>query len=110
MKEQRKFVLSGAITGHEKEAMVYFLEAERAVLERYPLAQVFNPMRLPKLPSWEAYMVICRSRIEHWATDIVYIENELRKMSKGSLEEEGLAKERLLVQHVYDGIAVEELV
>ena len=110
MKETMKLVLSGAITGHEKEAEVYFIEAERAVKARYPLAQVFNPIRLPKLPSWEAYMVICRSRIKHWATGIVYIElgDGWRAASKGAREEEALSKERLLNQYVYDGMTVEE--
>lgn len=110
MKEQMKLVLSGAITGHEKEAEIYFMEAERAVQARYPLAQIFNPIRLPKLPSWEAYMTICRSRIKHWATGIVYVDNNpYRKSSKGAAEEENLSKERLLRQFEYDGITVEEI-
>lgn len=110
MKEQMKLVLSGAITGHEKEAEIYFMEAERAVQARYPLAQIFNPIRLPKLPSWEAYMIVCRTRIKHWATGIVYVDNNLyRRLSKGAAEEEALAKERFLKQYEYDGISVEEI-
>lgn len=109
MKRVLKLVLSGAITGHEEEAKRYFDDAEKAVLARYPLAEVFNPMRLPRTRSWEDCMVVCRSRIQNWATGIVYIKNEHYELSKGTKEEKALGIDRCLYQFVYDGSTVEEI-
>ena len=103
-----KIVLSGAITGHEEEAKKYFMEAERAIHARYPLAEVFNPIRLPPL-GWEECMVICRSRIKHWATAMVFIKNEHYDASRGSVEEKNLAIDRRLYLFDYDGKTVKEI-
>lgn len=109
MTRRLKLVLSGAITGYEEEAEKYFREAEIAVLERYPLAEVFNPMRIGKLESWEEYMVICRSRIKHWATGIVFIKNDYYNASRGATEERDLADEKRLWKFDYDGKVVKEI-
>jgi hypothetical protein len=104
----RNIVLSGAITGHTEEANEYFRAAEKAVGARYPVSLIFNPTKLPKLPSWEAYMKICRMRINGWATDIVYIVNDYYKDSKGAQEERQLAKAKGLVCHVFkNGVLVD---
>ena len=98
----RRFVLSGAITGHEEEAHEYFADAEEAVRKRYPMSEIFNPMRLQHLGlTWEGYMSICRMRISGWATDIVYIVNEHYAASKGSTEERDRAHTASLHTHVF---------
>ena len=94
MAAPKRIVLSGAITGHEKEATQYFYEAERLVHARYPLASVFNPTRIPKQASWEDYMKICRARINGWADTIVMIQNEFYLDSRGAIEEKELAVEK----------------
>ena len=109
MTRHLKLVLSGAITGHEDEAKEYFRAAEKAVLERYPLAEIFNPIQLPKGLGWEEYMVICRSRIKNWATGIVFIKNDYYIESRGSAEEKVLAENARLWQFDYDGKTVKEI-
>ena len=97
----KKIVLSGAISGHEEEAAKYFIEAEEAVRARYPTAEVFNPIKLPRLDSWEKYMVIRRMRVSGWATDIVYILNDYYLDSRGSQEERYRAKVKGLDEHIF---------
>jgi hypothetical protein len=85
--------LSGAITGHEAEAQVYFEAAEKIVREVFPGCQVFNPTHLPKLDGWESYMEICRAVLGGWATHIVVIVNPYTKTSRGVIDEVGIAYE-----------------
>ena len=110
---QKKIFLSGAISGHEKEAADYFARAEKIVLERFPLAQVFNPANLPanppESPAWRRMMTICAARIMGWATDIVYIRNEYYEGSKGARIERALAQERGLGEYVLRGELLSEL-
>lgn len=106
----RRFVLSGAITGHEAEAAVYFAEAERIVKENYPCAEVFNPARLPSTMGWEAAMAVCRMRIKGWATDFVVIQNKYRAASRGSAEEDILANAANLTRHVIENSVMREVV
>ena len=100
---QKKIVLSGAITGHLEEAEEYFFEAKKAAFKRFPTAQVFDPMTLPKGISWDDAMTICKTRIRNWATDMVIIENQHYKESRGSCIELEEAKERGLVLHTFAG-------
>lgn len=93
--------LSGAITGHEEEAKVYFAEAEAALYEKFPGCTVFNPMKLPKLPKWEDYMKICRPRVVR-STHIVFIINPQINKSRGVHEEMRIAKENGLVLYRYE--------
>ncbi len=109
MNGHRKFVLSGAISNHETEASVYFKAAEEALRERYPLAEVFNPTRLPQGMTWRQYMVICLTRINGWATDIVYIRNEYYNDSKGANDEREAAQKHNLGEHVYRDRVLTEL-
>jgi hypothetical protein len=90
----KKIFISGAITGVEKEAEVYFAEAERLIAERFPGAQIFNPIKLPKMATHEDYMIVCRSRIKGWADTLVSIMNDPYKNSVGAKEEHELAQER----------------
>lgn len=103
-----KIYLSGAITGHEEEAVKYFAEAERAVKDRFPCATVFNPINLPKLPSWEHYMVICRNRLKSWADTIVYIDNDYRLQSRGAIEEQEIATSKSLNEYTYSERTIKE--
>jgi hypothetical protein len=107
MNRTTRLVLSGAITGHLEEARVYFAEAERAVKARYPLAEVFNPAKLPDM-GWERCMVVCRMRIKSWATGLVSIRNEVYSASRGSAEEHDLAIANGLYLLEYDGNSVKE--
>lgn len=88
----KKICLSGAITGHEAEARLYFAEAERIVQERYPLAKIFNPTRLPRQKNWSDYMTICLNRISSWADGIVFIINRYAPESVGVETEYEAAK------------------
>lgn len=97
----RRFVLSGAISGHEEDAHEYFADAEEIVRKRYPSAEIFNPMTLQHLKlTQKGYMAICMMRIGGWATDIVYIINEHYAASRGSSVERARAHEVGLHQHV----------
>jgi hypothetical protein len=98
----KKIVLSGAITGHKDEAVIYFHEACEKVLERFPLAEVFNPAMIDKLLSYDTAMVICRSRIKNWATTIVYIKNEYYSGSNGVRAEQALAEESGLEEYALE--------
>lgn len=98
--EYPNIYLSGAITGFEEEAKVYFSEAEAAIYDKFPGCTVFNPTRLPKLPCWEDYMMICRPRVAQ-STHIVFIINPQIKSSQGVHEEKRLAKENGLAMYRY---------
>lgn len=100
--------ISGAITGHEEEAKELFMKAEKAVLERFPGCKVFNPIKLPKLPSWETYMKICRVRVSGWAHKIVFIESPHLKASRGVAEERVLALEKNLDRYLFTNGRIEE--
>lgn len=89
----KKICLSGAITGHEKEAQVYFMEAERRVLEIYPDAVIFNPVKIPFQKSWKDYMDICIDRLQTWANMIAIIKNEHLEASAGAMIEKHIAFE-----------------
>lgn len=86
----KKVVLSLAITGHEKEAYELAVQMERAVRERFPTADVFNPTRLP-MKNWEDCMKVCRSRILGWADTLVIGHSAHLAQSKGAAEELELA-------------------
>lgn len=98
----KKIVLSGAITGHLEEAKEYFAEAKRAVFERWPNAQVFDPTTIPSTVSWDDAMTICKTRIRGWATDIVCIKNDHYSLSEGSAIECDEAKKASLLVHTYE--------
>lgn len=100
--------ISGAISGHEEEVKRYFMDAEEAVMQRFPGCRVFNPIRLPKMPSWEHYMKICRMRVSGWAEKIVFIENEYFAGSRGAAEERELAEKAALEMYVFRNGKIEE--
>jgi hypothetical protein len=95
--------LSGAISGHEGEAQVYFAEAEKLVREVFPGCQVFNPTNLPELDGWESYMEICRAVLEGWATHVVVIVNPYTHRSRGVSEEIGIAYENKIPIYRIEG-------
>jgi len=104
----KKIVLSGAISGHEEEAKRYFDEAEKAVKDRFPCCAIFNPTKLPKLPSWDHYMILCRTRICGWSNTIVFIINEYTTQSKGVAVEYELAKEQGLEMYNFENGKITE--
>lgn len=90
----KKVVLSLAITGHEEEAEKLAFDMEKAVRERFPLAEIFNPVRLPRKKNWEEYMVVCRARVSGWADTIVRGHNKHLGSSKGASEELKIADDK----------------
>lgn len=88
----KKVVISLAITGHEEEAKTLSYEAEKAIRERFPLATIFNPTRLPKMHDWEDYMKVCRTRIAHWGDTLIRCESQYIAASRGAKEELELAE------------------
>lgn len=92
----KKICLSGAITGHEKEATVYFTKAEEILRQRYPNAEIFNPIKIPPQSGWEEYMNICLDKLQTWADTMVIIKNDYLEKSAGAMIEKHVAFEREL--------------
>ena len=104
----KKFFVSGAYSGHEDEARAYFQKACDAILEKFPLASVFDPTKISIGLPYSAAMSICCARIKGWATDIAYVRNQYYDGSKGSLVERKLAQEKGLGEYVFrDGVLSE---
>jgi hypothetical protein len=72
----KRIFLSGATINRGDEARRYFSDATKLLLEKYPLAEVCSTYVLRAGLPAEAFRTVCRMRINGWATDFVYIEND----------------------------------